>query len=102
MLNSLLAIPFLFLLLGSILLTIKTRFIQFRSLPVMFSLLYKSIVRKDGTTKHTIKAHRALFTAMATSLGIGNIVAPIVAISFGGPGALLGFLLATIFGTATA
>jgi len=102
MLNSLLAIPFLFLLLGSILLTIKTRFVQFRSLPVMFSLLYKSLLKKDGTTQHTIKPHRALFTAMATSLGIGNIVAPIVAISFGGPGALLGFLLATIFGTATA
>lgn len=69
----------------------------------MFRLLAQSIFsKKKVRDEHTIKAHKALFTAMATSLGIGNIVAPIIAIGFGGPGALLGFLLATLFGTATA
>lgn len=99
---DLLVIPFLFLLTGSILLTFKTRFIQFRTIPLMIKLLFGSLFHKQETTKHTIKAHRALFTAMATSFGIGNIVAPIVAIGFGGPGALLGFVIASLFGTATA
>ena len=69
----------------------------------MFKLLFQSFTHsKNKTTKHTIKAHRALFTAMATTFGIGNIVAPIVAIGFGGPGALVGFVLASFFGAATA
>jgi len=38
---------------------------------------------------------------MSTTIGIGNIVSPVVAIGFGGPGALLGFVLATLFGGAS-
>ncbi len=52
----------------------------------------------NNSCKHSVNANKALFTAMATSLGIGSMIAPIVAIGFGGPGALFGFLLATIFG----
>lgn len=100
--HLLLTTPFLFLLFGSIVLTFKTKFIQIRMIPNMIKTFVSSLIKKDDTTEHTIKAHRALFTAMATSFGIGNIVAPIVAIGFGGPGALLGFMLATFFGAATA
>ncbi len=100
--QHLLVIPFLFLLAGSIILSFKTRFIQVRSIPSMIRLLFSSLFKKQKTTDYTIKAHRALFTAMATSLGIGNIVSPIIAIGFGGPGALIGFLLASFFGAATA
>lgn len=98
----LLTIPFLFLLFGSIILSFKTRFVQLRTIPMMGRLLFKSLFTNGETGEHTIKAHRALFTAMATSFGIGNIVAPIVAIGFGGPGALIGFILASFFGAATA
>lgn len=94
-------IPFACLLLGSIILTFKTRFVQIRAIPHMIKLLFQSLFKKNDTTKHTIKAHRALFTAMATTFGIGNIVAPIIAVGFGGPGALLGFAIASFFGTAT-
>lgn len=97
-----LIVPFLFLLCGSIILSFKTRFIQIRMLPKMLKLLVSSFFKKQKTTEHTIKAHRALFTAMATAFGIGNIVAPIIAVGFGGPGALLGFIIAPLFGTATA
>jgi len=100
--NLFLIVPFLFLLLGSIILTIKTRFVQLRAIPLMIKLLFESLFKKNDTTTHTIKAHRALFTAMATTFGIGNIAAPIIAIGFGGPGALLGFMLASFFGAATA
>jgi AGCS family alanine or glycine:cation symporter len=96
-----LVLPFLFLLAGSIILTFKTRFVQIRAIPLMIKLFFSSIFQKQETTKHTIKAHRALFTAMATAFGIGNIVAPIIAIGFGGPGALVGFIIASFFGTAT-
>jgi AGCS family alanine or glycine:cation symporter len=99
---------FLAILAGSIFLSFKTRFVQIRAIPKMLKLLFQSFYKKaqplakDKSTKHTIKAHRALFTAMATTFGIGNIVAPIIAIGFGGPGALLGFVIASFFGAATA
>lgn len=92
----------IFVLLGTIILTIKTNFIQFRTIPQMFKFfLNKNLKNKtDGKNLETIEARKALFTAMSTSIGIGNIVAPIIAIKLGGPGALLGFILVTLFGGA--
>lgn len=101
--NILVTVCFITLLLGGIVLTFKTRFVQLRGLPVLFKLFYQSITTKDENPEHkTIKAHRALFAAISGSLGIGNIVAPVFAIGMGGPGALLGFILAAFFGAATA
>jgi len=84
----------LFLLLGAIILTIKTRFIQFRTIPQMCKLLLKSFSqkKKEENDTETIESYKALFTAMSTS---------VIAIKLGGPGALLGFLLAAIFGSAS-
>ncbi len=92
-----------FILLGGIILTFKTRFVQFRTIPEMFKLLFGNILKKKKQiNKHeTITARKALFTAMSTSIGLGNIAAPIIAIKLGGPGALLGFMLAAIFGSAS-
>ena len=96
----LLFIPFVFMLIGSIILSFKTRFVQFRAIPRIIKLFFTSLFSKSTGDENTIRPHRALFTAMSTSLGIGNIVSPIIAIGLGGPGALLGFFLATIFGCA--
>lgn len=91
----------LFILLSSALITFKTRFIQLSFLP---KLLKISPGRTPGQIKqegqHTILPHKALFTAMSTTLGIGTIVGPTIAIHWGGPGALLGFLLTAFFGSA--
>ena len=91
----------LLLLAGSILLTLKTRFVQVRHLPLLFKMFWTSLTqRKHAEGKHTILPHKALFTAMSTTLGIGTIVAPVIAIHLGGPGALVGFLLTSFFGSA--
>jgi AGCS family alanine or glycine:cation symporter len=91
----------LFIVAGSIFLSFKTRFVQIRLLPSIFKMFKASLL--DSNTQdslHTIRPHRALFTAMSTTLGIGTIVAPVIAIHFGGPGALLGFLVTSFFGSA--
>jgi AGCS family alanine or glycine:cation symporter len=89
------------ILLGCILLTIKTRFVQVRFIPALFRMLWASFTSKgQHETNYTIKPHKALFTAMSTTLGVGTIVAPVIAINYGGPGALLGFLLCAFFGSA--
>jgi alanine or glycine:cation symporter, AGCS family len=99
--EGVLLVPFVFLLFGSIILTFKTRFIQFRALPRIAKLALAAFRSKSSDETHTIRSHRALFTAMSSSLGIGNILSPVIAIGFGGPGALVGFILAMIFGCAT-
>jgi AGCS family alanine or glycine:cation symporter len=90
-----------FILLGSIFISIRTRFVQLRFIPSLFKMLGMSILsRKQKEGCHTILPHKALLTAMSTTLGISTIVAPVIAISLGGPGALLGFLLTSFFGSA--
>lgn len=89
----------LLILFGSLFISFKTRFIQLRSLPKLLKIFLNSIVTRQEEL-HTILPHKALFTAMSTTLGIGTIVGPIVAIHWGGPGALLGFLLTAFLGSA--
>jgi len=96
-----LPIPLFFILFASIVLTFKTKFIQIRMIPRMIKLLVNSIFRRTEEAKGSIQAHKALFTAMSTTIGIGNIVGPAMAVRLGGPGALLIFLLVMFFGAAT-
>lgn len=85
---------------AGVVLTFKTRFIQFRMIPQMFRLLGGMLFNKNSAKegKHSIKSHKALFTAMSTTIGISTIVSPIIAMKLGGPGAILGFIVATLLG----
>lgn len=67
-------------------------------LRMFFGLMFKRHPEKEGPT--TVRAHKALFTAMSTTIGISTIVSPIIAMRLGGPGAILGFLVATFLGAA--
>ncbi len=89
----------LLILFSCVLLTIKTGFIQFKIIPHLWGLFKgKSQGPVEGEFK--VSPVKALFTAMSTTLGIGTIVAPIIAIRWGGPGALIGFLLTSFLGSA--
>ncbi len=88
------------ILAGSIFISIKTRFIQLRLIPQLFKLTSNLFLKGKTEGKHTIRPYKALFTAMSTTLGIGTIVGPVIAIHLGGPGALIGFLLTSFFGSA--
>lgn len=99
--DYLLFICCIFILLGSVFITFKMRFVQLRLIPVLVKMLLSSLIKKNTQESvHTIKPHKALFTAMSTTLGISTIVGPVIAIKLGGPGALLGFLLTAFFGSA--
>lgn len=95
--DYILLVACLFILCGSIFITIKMRFVQLRIFRDLLSI-FTSPTSKG--TSDTISPHRALFTAMSTTLGISTIVGPVIAINLGGPGALLGFLLTSFFGSA--
>jgi len=93
--NILLQMPFTVLafLLG-IIITVRTRFIQVRAFPHFLKLLRTGTPSKSQTQQQTadttqnMSSLQGLFTAMATTIGMGNIVGPSIAISVGGPGAL--------------
>ena len=100
-LNAHLALPTIMLFLGTgIFLTLKTGFIQIRAFP-RFIHLVKSGIKKGHTKAHTINSFHALFSAMATTIGMGNIVGPSMAIAIGGPGALFWLLFYIVFGSVT-
>lgn len=90
----------IFILGGSVFISFKTRFVQIRLLPQLFRIAGSLFSKKASEGSHTILPYKALFTAMSTTLGIGTIVGPVIAIHLGGPGALLGFLLTSFFGSA--
>lgn len=101
--ETVLTIPYITVLLINILITFKTKFIQIRMIPKMLKLFFNNTgkAKKSNKDTQTINSRHALFTAISTSIGIGNIVGPIVAIKLGGPGALLWFIVAVFFGAAT-
>jgi len=89
--------PLLILLLGThVFLTIRLRFIQryiFKAIKLSFSR------KKEGTGD--ISHFGALTTALAATIGTGNIVGVATAIAAGGPGAVLWMWLTGVFGIAT-
>jgi AGCS family alanine or glycine:cation symporter len=88
----------LILLVGTgLYLTILLKGIQFRLLPHAFSLIFK----KDENEEGDISAFAALMTALAATVGIGNIVGVATAITFGGPGAVFWMWVTGLVGMAT-
>jgi len=94
-------VPLITLLVGTgIYLTIRLRGIQFRTL--LYSLWLALIKRKEDTDEAGDISHfQALMTALAATVGTGNIAGVATAIAAGGPGALFWMWVTGLFGMAT-
>ncbi len=84
----------------SALLTLLSRGVQFRALSLV-GKIFKQTLNKDPKSETKLPPLGALAMAMSTTIGIGNMVGPIVAIGYGGPGTLIGFVLGSLIGSAT-
>lgn len=92
--------PLLILLVGTgIFLTFRLRFIQFRLLPYSLKQVFSR--NHDKKADGDISQFQALMTAMAATVGVGNIVGVASAVATGGPGAIFWMWVAGIFGMAT-
>lgn len=90
--------PLLVLLVGTgIYLSIRLGLLQVFRLPKALKLIFASEAKGKGD----ISSFAALATALAATVGTGNIVGVATAIKLGGPGALLWMWLAAFFGMAT-
>lgn len=86
------------LLLGThIFLTIRTGFIQSKTI----SKGIKLSVTKDPDAEGEVSQFGALATALASTIGTGNIIGVGTAVALGGPGAVLWCWLTGVFGIAT-
>ena len=115
--NTFIALPAAILYLGSaIILTIKTGFLQIRAFPQFIKMVASglgfgasnSINKKSDkktnaqdATQQTINPFRALFVSLGTTIGMGNVVGPSIAIQLGGPGALVWLLIYMFFASVT-
>jgi alanine or glycine:cation symporter, AGCS family len=87
------------LLLTGLYLTVILRGLQFRQLgPALHQAL---VVRKEHGAAGDISHFAALMTAMAATVGTGNIVGVATAIGLGGPGALFWMWVTGLVGMAT-
>ena len=90
--------PMLALLVGTgLYLTVILRGMQFRVLPHALRLIWQKEHGSDGDISH----FAALMTALAATVGIGNIVGVATAISLGGPGAVFWMWMTGLVGMAT-
>jgi alanine or glycine:cation symporter, AGCS family len=87
------------LLLTGLWLTIRLRGLQFTE--IWHSLWLALIVRKEKGATGDISHFQALMTALAATVGTGNIVGVATAISLGGPGALFWMWMTGLVGMAT-
>lgn len=90
--------PMLILLVGTgIMLSFRLGLIQVMKLPLALKLIFCAESKGEGD----VNSFKALCTALAATVGTGNIVGVATAIKAGGPGALFWMWMAAFFGMAT-
>ncbi|WP_286229575.1 alanine/glycine:cation symporter family protein [Neobacillus mesonae] len=93
--------PTLILIVGTgLLLTLRLGFYQFFSLPYALKLAF-SKKDQDHTSEGDISHFQSLMTALAATIGTGNIAGVATAVVLGGPGAVLWMWVTALVGMAT-
>lgn len=94
-------VPALILIVGlGIYLSVKTRFAQFRYFPKAIRALIAQLYKGKGD-RSGVSAYQALCTALAATVGTGNLAGVAGAIALGGPGALFWMWVCGVLGMVT-
>lgn len=93
-------VPLLVLLVGTgIFLSFRLGFLQFSRLPYALKLAFSR--HQDKQSEGDISHFQSLMTALAATIGTGNIAGVATAVFTGGPGAIFWMWITAIFGMAT-
>ena len=93
-------IPLIVLILaGGLLLTIRTRGVQFRRLPLALKWIFTK--EKGDNKSGEVSSFSSLMTALSATVGTGNMVGVATAVATGGPGALFWMVVTALIGMAT-
>lgn len=89
----------LVLLVGTgVVLTVRCRFLTWRNLPWAIRVTLSRESREKGRGNGDVSPFSALMTALAATIGTGNIVGVATAMAAGGPGALVWMWVSAFFG----
>ncbi|OFI07164.1 amino-acid carrier protein AlsT [Clostridium acetireducens DSM 10703] len=92
----------LILLLGTgIYITLGNKFFTIRKFGIVMKNTLLKMFSKEGSGEGEISAFQAVSTALASTIGTGNIVGVATAVALGGPGAIFWMWMSAIFGMAT-
>ena len=95
-------LPMIALLIGTgLLLTVLTGGAQFRYLPFALKEVLGKLFQKGATAEGSVSPFQAVATALASTVGVGNIAGVATAISIGGPGALFWLWVSGVLGMCT-
>lgn len=95
-------VPAMVCILGvGILLTVCTRFVQFRRFPYTMKTIFGKLMQKDSAGKGAITPFQAVCTALASTVGTGSIAGVAGAIAVGGPGAVFWMWISALLGMCT-
>lgn len=94
--------PILFLIVGSgIYLSISTKFFSITKLGYILKNTFLKMFSKESLGEGEVTAFQAVATALAATVGTGNIAGVATAIALGGPGAVFWMWLAAVVGMTT-
>ena len=96
--------PMIILLIGcGLYLTIRSNFVAFRKFPFILKETVGRVLARNQHTGHVgeVTSFQALSTALAATVGTGNIVGVAGAILLGGPGAIFWMWIAALVGMTT-
>lgn len=82
-------------------LSLGTGFVQVRRFGYAMSAIFKKLFSKKSTENQGVSPFQAVCTALAATVGIGNIAGVAGAISLGGPGAVFWMLVSAVLGMVT-
>ena len=85
------------------LLTIRLKFLPWRNLGVCLRSVFTRAPKDENAKEHSgdISPFQSLMTALAATIGTGNIVGVATAMVLGGPGALVWMWISALFGLST-
>ncbi len=100
--NFIWGVPAMICIIGvGLLLSVRTRFIQIRKFPYAIKTTVGRMFRKKDASDGAMTPFQAVCTALAGTVGTGNIAGVAGAIAIGGPGAVFWMWCSAILGMCT-
>jgi AGCS family alanine or glycine:cation symporter len=94
--------PMLFLLVGTgVYLTFRTKFFSFTKIGYILKNTFLKMFKKGNAGEGEVTPFQAVATALAATVGTGNIAGVATAIFIGGPGAIFWMWVSALFGLTT-
>ena len=100
--NFIWGVPAMICIIGvGLLLSFRTRFLQIRKFPYAMKVTIGRMLRKRDASDGALTPFQAVCTALAATVGTGNIAGVAGAIAIGGPGAVFWMWISAILGMCT-